>query len=522
MEINNKLKIIKRTFKNGNTLRILFILYGFCIFLYNCRPTFDLSACDPASEVFRQSLALKLAFNDPSGEVCGYRYGRKINPNLKVFQQNPASGLTSVSRGTGIELTFSEKMSPETLTSQSTAGTCSGSVQVSFDDFASCIEGNLDLAQNPKITFNPSKILRSGTQYKLRVTTDALNEQGERMASNYTSSGGFGTSGAWAFVSNYQNSQIWLFTMDPNTGLLQTRTTVFVNTTSGVSSMAIHPSGKFLFATMASEITTYRIDTSSGDITFASTYPVPSPSKIVVEPAGKFAFATGAAADTIYYFKIDPVTGALSPNIVPGLGASTSPQAICLNPAGNSLFVSMNGGGGILFFGLDSTGIPSARSNTPYAAGSVFLKTDPTGEHLYSVNNTTNNVDLFTIDYTNGLLLAGGAYNTMLTQPTSIDFDPAGKFAFISNYASATTNIVIPTRNSSGVLNVWGSAITSSMGTQNVILDSSGKYAFSTESTGNVVNLYTVDTINGSVSPNIPNIVGAGPGNPGPYAILIY
>ncbi|TGM06246.1 hypothetical protein EHQ76_06455 [Leptospira barantonii] len=522
MEINNKHKYVIRTFKNGNTFLLLFVFYIFCIFILDCRRTFDLSACDPASDWFKQSLALKLALNDSNDDVCGYHYGRKINLNLKISQQTPASGLTAVSRGTGIEFTFSERMSPETLTSQTTAGICSGSVQVSYDDFSSCIEGNLDLGQNPKITFNPSKVLRSGTQYKLRVTTEALNEQGERMASNYTSSGGFGTSGGWAYVSNYQNSQIWLFTMDPNTGLFLTRTTVFVNTTSGVSSLAIHPSGKFLFATMASEIATYRIDTSSGDITFASTYPVSSPSKIVIEPTGKFAFATGAAANTIYYFKIDPTTGALSPNLVSGLAASTSPQAICLNPAGNSLFVSMNGGGGILFFGLDSTGIPNARSNTPYAAGSVFLKTDPTGEHLYSVNNTTNNVDMFTIDYTNGLLSAGTTFNSMLVQPTSIEFDPAGKFAFISNYASATTNIVIPTRNSSGVLNTWGSAITSSMGTHAVILDSSGKYAFSTESTGNVVNLYTVDTINGSVSPNIPNIVGVGAGNPGSYAILIY
>lgn len=504
-----------------NSILCLFVFYIFCIFTFNCTQAVDLKTCDPASDSFRQAFVFKVFTNDPSREVCGYAFGKKINPNLKIFNQLPGDGFALTSRGTQIQFTFTQRMNTDSLTAQSAAGTCSGSVQVSSNDFASCIEGTLDLSQNPKITFNPAKVLKAGGHFKLRVTQDAVNSQNETMSSVYTSSDAFVTSGAWAYVSNFQNSMIWMFTMDPDTGVLQTRSTVFVNTTTGVSSLAMHPSGKFLFAAMATTIGTFSIDTSTGDLTLVSSYPTSSPSQIVVEPSGKYAFVTGGVANYLYYFKIDPITGALSPNIVPGLAASTSPQAICLNPAGDSLFVSMNGGGGILFFGLDATGIPNARSNTPYAAGSVFLKTDPTGEHLYSVNNTTNSVDMFTIDYTSGLLNLGTAYNALLSQPTSIDFHPAGTFAFISNRTSGT-NIVIPQRNSSGVLSTWGSAITASAGTQNVVLDPSGKYAFSTESTGNVVNLYTVDSVNGSVSPNTPNFVGAGTGNPGPYAILVY
>lgn len=55
----------------------------------------------------------------------------------------PSSGATNVSQYASLSLTFSTSVDSATLSVQTAAGACSGTVQLSFDSFATCVSGTL-------------------------------------------------------------------------------------------------------------------------------------------------------------------------------------------------------------------------------------------------------------------------------------------------------------------------------------------------------------------------------------------
>ncbi len=71
-------------------------------------------------------------------------------------------------------------MSPATLTTQQNAGACSGSIQVSSDDFATCIGLAAPVIEpgDTDVTVTPASALAYGTTYKVKVTTDAKKANG--------------------------------------------------------------------------------------------------------------------------------------------------------------------------------------------------------------------------------------------------------------------------------------------------------------------------------------------------------
>ena len=117
----------------------------------------------------------------------------------------PADG-GSVSPRSTIAVTFTQAMSTGTLTAQTTAGACSGSIQVSLDDFASCIAFSsatptfsagdtiATLTAAPGLLAN-RKAVADNSLYKIRVTTAAQSATNVALAAQYSSTTGFGTTG---------------------------------------------------------------------------------------------------------------------------------------------------------------------------------------------------------------------------------------------------------------------------------------------------------------------------------------
>lgn len=104
---------------------------------------------------------------------------------------------TSVLASTQIAVTFSEAMDEGTLTAQTTAGACTGSIQVSLDDFTTCIgfaSGLAAMSEGDTVaTLTPAPGLMVNRTYKLRVTRDAQSAAGIGLAAVYTMADGFVT-----------------------------------------------------------------------------------------------------------------------------------------------------------------------------------------------------------------------------------------------------------------------------------------------------------------------------------------
>ncbi len=118
-------------------------------------------------------------------------------PAPAVASTTPADGAGGVLTPTAVSVTFTAAMNPATLTGQITAGACSGSIQVSFDNFASCVPFSAAAATmsggNTIATLTPSPAIDVGKTFKIRVTTTATSATGIAMAATYTAATGFAT-----------------------------------------------------------------------------------------------------------------------------------------------------------------------------------------------------------------------------------------------------------------------------------------------------------------------------------------
>ena len=111
-----------------------------------------------------------------------------------VVSTTPAPTTTGVSKGTTIAVTFNEAMQTGSITTSTSGSTCTGSLQVSVDNFASCVAMTgqpVASGGNTVFTVTPSGGLASLGTYKVRVTTAAKDASGNALAAIYTASDAF-------------------------------------------------------------------------------------------------------------------------------------------------------------------------------------------------------------------------------------------------------------------------------------------------------------------------------------------
>lgn len=114
-----------------------------------------------------------------------------------VLSTSPADGATAALETSPIAITFSGSMSPASLTAQTTVGACSGSIQASTDNYATCIAfasaAPTMAAGNTVATLPAAPGLSYGTTFKIKVTTAAKDSSGGAIGMQYTSTTGFTT-----------------------------------------------------------------------------------------------------------------------------------------------------------------------------------------------------------------------------------------------------------------------------------------------------------------------------------------
>ncbi len=113
-----------------------------------------------------------------------------------VSSTSPSDSASSVSIGSTISVTFSESIDNSSVTANTSNTTCSGSMQLSSNNFSSCIQmSSTPSASNTNKTFSvtPSDNLSSETSYKTRITTGVSDLTGNTLGSTYTTSSGFTT-----------------------------------------------------------------------------------------------------------------------------------------------------------------------------------------------------------------------------------------------------------------------------------------------------------------------------------------
>ena len=139
----------------------------------------------------------------PAGTACGVGgsvcngAGTCVAPPVpQVMSVSPTNGGAGIANST-IAITFNTAMNPATLTTQTNAGACSGSVQCSLDNFATCIafsSASVTMSGgNTVATVTPAPGMLVNRAYRVRVTTAAQNGSGAALSSTFTQATGFTT-----------------------------------------------------------------------------------------------------------------------------------------------------------------------------------------------------------------------------------------------------------------------------------------------------------------------------------------
>jgi 6-phosphogluconolactonase (cycloisomerase 2 family) len=287
--------------------------------------------------------------------------------------------------------------------------------------------------------------------------------------------------GRFAYVANLVSnasdlSTISMFTIDSATGALKPTSPATVHTGFFPQTIAIDPKGRFVYTANSddSSVSMFAINQTTGVLTptvpasvstMVSGELLSDPSFLTVDPTGKFLYVTAQLSDgaAVFMYNINQTTGVLTPASPARVSTGGIPFQVTVAPSDEFAYVvnndsSSQSADGVWQYTVDSvTGVltPNTQIAVPAGNGPTAIAVDPTGKFAYVVNRGDNTVEMYTIDPTSGsLTLNSSATNPTATiatggEPFRIDFDPTGKFVYVTNEETAAS---IYTVNSDGTL----------------------------------------------------------------------
>jgi 6-phosphogluconolactonase (cycloisomerase 2 family) len=199
-----------------------------------------------------------------------------------------------------------------------------------------------------------------------------------------------------------------------------------VNALAGMQDLAVHPSGKFLYAinTASNNIFQYSINSTTGALTALSPLNIAtgtSPFNIVIHPSGLFAYVLNNATATISQYSINTTTGQLTALSPATFAVGGNPFGLCISRNGRFIYHASATAGNVSQSTINLTtgliGTPTTTINVPTARHCVI---DFSGNFLFSSNTGANQTRAFSINQTTGALTAVAPNLTLGANITSL------------------------------------------------------------------------------------------------------
>lgn len=298
---------------------------------------------------------------------------------------------------------------------------------------------------------------------------------------------GCSTTSHFLYATLPSANQLAVYREDPRSGVLTQIDGSPYSVGDGAHSVAIHPSGKFLYVANPgqdeNDISLFGI-ASNGVLNevFPRTTVTPlgsEPELLLIDAAGNYLYSENAASNNISVFSIDP-SGTKCPSTkAPGCltEVAGSPFPIGLAPLNMTLAPS----GGLLFVSAAYTPLVSAVevfsvTNGILKSVGVFttaglnpfgLAVDPSSKHLYVGNTSSNSIAIFDIQPGGTLSqVAGSPLADTYNGPVAMILDPKGQYLYVANQASNNVSVY---------------SISSSTGLPTGLTTSTSFFAFATE-----------------------------------------
>jgi len=250
------------------------------------------------------------------------------------------------------------------------------------------------------------------------------------------------TSSRYLYAAIPTSGEIVIYREDPASGGLVQLAGSPVVAGPAVQSLAMHPTGKFLYAANSAQnnVSVYTITNGVLAEQPPRTTVGTSPTLLAIDSAGNYLYVANSGSFDVSVFKIDQTKGLLSP--VPQLSGATAPIGLsalnmAISPA-NILYVTgQQSQGFIEAFPLTNGVLGTPLAGSPYITGNnpYGLAIAPGGGFLYTGNKTTpGSISEFTIG-PDGVItqFANSPIGEVYNSPVSLAIDKSGNYLYAAN-----------------------------------------------------------------------------------------
>jgi 6-phosphogluconolactonase len=294
--------------------------------------------------------------------------------------------------------------------------------------------------------------------YEVNAVSGALTAVGTPVAAGGSPSGIVGTTDRkYVFVGNPGSNNVSAFAVDGASGALTSIPgSPFAAGTSPQALALNHNSFLYVANAGSDNLSAYSVDPTTGALTplTPATYATgKGPSSIAVDnPVVYGAYSAGGGPSSISInaflyvannggsndisaFKIDPVTGALTPVAGSPFAAGANPLSLAFGRGGKFLYTANPGGtnSSISGFSVDLvSGTLSPLSGSPFSLPlSNYIATDQSGAYLYVTSGA--NILGYGIDATSGALTALAGFPVGAgANAFSLTIDPLNQFLYVA------------------------------------------------------------------------------------------
>ena len=251
---------------------------------------------------------------------------------------------------------------------------------------------------------------------------------------------------AFAYVSTA--TTLTTYSIDSSTGELTPSAgapLAFPASTPTSGQIAIDPSGQLLYVIQASSVYGYAINPTTGALTAVPGSPFAmgvGPTALAFDAAGTHIYIAGGELPVAYANETVTAYSVASSGALASLASyDVLGRVTTMATAGNYLYVGALGFDSITVFSIGSTGELSVTPGSPYGTnpGPYNIAIDPSGAVLYVANENVftasgssgEYISTFTLDSSTGALTPVAGNPTPATPNGLIGIDPTGKFLFV-------------------------------------------------------------------------------------------